>query len=118
LLFNNTEKWQISSFKKFQAFWPIYQLQLKRSYILCNWHASGSTFSPYPPYSLFLSGAAIIGHLSFFLYEESPYTQDSSERAAKIYQQLTCDTSFKQAIEKIFELENISNDSCQLCTAI
>ncbi|KAF8804798.1 hypothetical protein BYT27DRAFT_7193771, partial [Phlegmacium glaucopus] len=55
--------------------------------------------------------AAIIGHLSFFLHQESPSTKDSFERAAQIYQQSTCDVSVKQAIEKIFELENLFKGS-------
>ncbi|KAF8804526.1 hypothetical protein BYT27DRAFT_7194072 [Phlegmacium glaucopus] len=52
--------------------------------------------------------AAIIGHLSFFLSQKSPSTKDSLQRAVQIYQQSTCDASVKQAIERIFELENIS----------
>ncbi|KAF8799278.1 hypothetical protein BYT27DRAFT_7218087 [Phlegmacium glaucopus] len=55
--------------------------------------------------------AAILGHLSFFLHKESPKTMDSLDRAVQIYQQSTCDTSVKQAVEKIFELENISKGS-------
>jgi len=64
---------------------------------------------PYFPYSLFLLVAAIIGHLSFFLHEESPSTNDSLKRAAEIYQQSTCGTLVKQAVENIFE--NLSDGS-------
>ncbi|KAF8816124.1 hypothetical protein BYT27DRAFT_7185368 [Phlegmacium glaucopus] len=55
--------------------------------------------------------AAIIGHLSFFLHQESPSTRNSLERAAQIYQQSTYNASIKQAIENIFELENIFKGS-------
>ncbi|KAF8799074.1 hypothetical protein BYT27DRAFT_7202008, partial [Phlegmacium glaucopus] len=55
--------------------------------------------------------AAIIGHLSFFLHQESPSTKNSLERAAQIYQHSTSDASVKQAIEKIFELENLFKGS-------
>ncbi|KAF8814825.1 hypothetical protein BYT27DRAFT_7205810, partial [Phlegmacium glaucopus] len=51
--------------------------------------------------------AAIIGHLSLLLHQESPNTKNSLERAALIFQQSACDASVKQAIEKIFELENL-----------
>ncbi|KAF8816506.1 hypothetical protein BYT27DRAFT_7182075, partial [Phlegmacium glaucopus] len=47
--------------------------------------------------------AAIIGHLSFFLHQESPSTKNSLERAAQIYQQSTHDASVKQAIENLFK---------------
>jgi len=47
--------------------------------------------------------AGIIGHLSFFLHQESPKPKNSLERAAKIYQRSTCDTSVKQAVERIFQ---------------
>jgi hypothetical protein len=43
--------------------------------------------------------------LSFFLSQESLNTNNSLERAAQIYQQLTCATSVKQAVE------NLSNNS-------
>ncbi|KAF8799150.1 hypothetical protein BYT27DRAFT_7202206, partial [Phlegmacium glaucopus] len=55
--------------------------------------------------------AAIIGHLSFFLHQESPSIKNSLERAAQIYQQSTYDASVKQAIERIFELENLFKGS-------
>ncbi|KAF8800484.1 hypothetical protein BYT27DRAFT_7200065, partial [Phlegmacium glaucopus] len=55
--------------------------------------------------------AAIIGHLSFFLHQESPSTKNSLGRAALIFQQSACDASVKQAIEKIFELENLFEGS-------
>ncbi|KAF8802123.1 hypothetical protein BYT27DRAFT_7197190 [Phlegmacium glaucopus] len=55
--------------------------------------------------------AAIIGHLYFTLHQESPRTRNSLKRAVQIYQQSTCDASVKQAIEKIFELENLFNGS-------
>ncbi|KAF8799178.1 hypothetical protein BYT27DRAFT_7202267 [Phlegmacium glaucopus] len=55
--------------------------------------------------------AAIIGHLSFFLHQESPSTKSSLERAAQIYQQSIHDASVKQAIENIFKLENIFKSS-------
>ncbi|KAF8799269.1 hypothetical protein BYT27DRAFT_7202436 [Phlegmacium glaucopus] len=55
--------------------------------------------------------AAILGHLSFFLHKESPSKTDSLERAVQTYQQSACDTSVKQAVEKIFELENLSKGS-------
>jgi len=67
-------------------------------------------FSSCSPYSLFPLVAAIIGHLSFFIHQESSNETNSLERAAKIYQQSTCDTSVKQAIEKLFQLENLSKD--------
>ena len=73
--------------------------------LACIWF----NFFPYFPYSLFLLVAGIIGHSSFFLREESPSTNDSLKRAAEIYQQSTCGTSVKQAIEKIFE--NLSDGS-------
>jgi len=49
--------------------------------------------------------------LPFFLHEESPSTKDSLERAAELYQQSSCGTSVKQAVEKIFELENLYKGS-------
>ncbi|KAF8797551.1 hypothetical protein BYT27DRAFT_6933111 [Phlegmacium glaucopus] len=52
---------------------------------------------------------AILGHLSFFLYKESPSTADSLERAVQIYQQSPCDTSVKQAVNNYFE--NLSKGS-------
>ncbi|KAF8813441.1 hypothetical protein BYT27DRAFT_7180979 [Phlegmacium glaucopus] len=55
--------------------------------------------------------AAIIGHLSFFLHQESPSTRNSLERSARVYQQSTYDASVKQAIERIFELENLFKGS-------
>ncbi|KAF8814189.1 hypothetical protein BYT27DRAFT_7179758 [Phlegmacium glaucopus] len=55
--------------------------------------------------------AAIIGHLSFFLLQESPSTKNSLERAAQIFHQSACDASVKQAIEKIFKLENLFKGS-------
>ena len=96
-----------------QAFWPLSWIQLKRSYILCNWHASDPTF--YHPlhtdFILYLLVAAIVGHLSFFLHQESPNTNNSLERAAQIYQQSTHDASVKQAVEEIFQLENLFKSS-------
>ncbi|KAF8800459.1 hypothetical protein BYT27DRAFT_7200008 [Phlegmacium glaucopus] len=50
--------------------------------------------------------AAIIGHLSFFLHQESPSTANCLERAAQKFQQSACDASVRQAIEKIFDIEN------------
>jgi hypothetical protein len=41
--------------------------------------------------------------LSFFLYQQSPKPQNSLEQAAQIYQQSTCDSSVKQAVENLFE---------------
>ena len=40
--FGNTAKCQ---FDFLQGLWPINQIQLRASYILCNWHASGPIFS-------------------------------------------------------------------------
>ncbi|KAF8802806.1 hypothetical protein BYT27DRAFT_7196353 [Phlegmacium glaucopus] len=52
--------------------------------------------------------SAILGHLSFFLYKESPSQIGSLERAVQIYKQsATCDTSVKEAIEKVFEITSI-----------
>jgi len=48
--------------------------------------------------------------LSFFLHQEGSKKKNSLERAAKFYQQSTRDTSVKQAVEKIFRLENLSKD--------
>ncbi|KAF8799212.1 hypothetical protein BYT27DRAFT_7202364 [Phlegmacium glaucopus] len=45
--------------------------------------------------------AAILGHLSFFLHKESPSETDSLERAVQLYQQSTCDTSVKEAVENL-----------------
>ncbi|KAF8799064.1 hypothetical protein BYT27DRAFT_7201986 [Phlegmacium glaucopus] len=55
--------------------------------------------------------AAIIGHLSFFLFQGSLSPATSLERAAQTYQQSTSGASVKQAIEKIFELENLFKGS-------
>jgi len=88
----------------YQALWPIYQLQLKRSYILCNWHASDFTFV-YTPYWFFILVAAILGQLSFFLRQASK-KGDSLQRAAQIYEQSTCATSVKQAVENLFSSSN------------
>ncbi|KAF8801293.1 hypothetical protein BYT27DRAFT_7198371 [Phlegmacium glaucopus] len=56
--------------------------------------------------------AAILGHLSFFLHNESPQrVTHTLERAVQIYQQSTCDTSVKEAVEKIFEPENSNKGS-------
>jgi hypothetical protein len=63
---------------------------------------SNSTFV-HSLYSLFPLVAAIIGHLSFFLYQQSPKEKKSLEQAAQIYQQSTCDSSVKQAVEDLFE---------------
>ena len=41
--------------------------------------------------------------MSFFLYQQSPKEQNSLEQAAQIYQQSTCDSSVKQAVENLFE---------------
>ena len=47
--------------------------------------------------------AAVIGHLSLFIRQQSPKEQNSLEQAAQIYQQSTCDSSVKQAVENLFE---------------
>jgi hypothetical protein len=41
--------------------------------------------------------------LSFFLHQQSPTSENSLEQAAQIYQQSTCDSSVKQAVENLFE---------------
>ena len=41
--------------------------------------------------------------MSFFLSKQSQKERDSLERAAQIYQQSTCDSSVKQAVENLFE---------------
>ena len=51
---------------------------------------------------IFFTVSAIIAHMSFFLHKESPKGRDSLDRAAQIYQQSTCDTSVKQAVENLF----------------
>ena len=53
-------------------------------------------------FTFFLSVSAIIGHMSFFLHQESSQERNSLEQAAQIYQQSTCDTHVKQAIENLF----------------
>jgi hypothetical protein len=52
---------------------------------------------------IFLLVAAIVGHLSFFLFQQSPKPQNSLEKAAEIYRDSTCDSSVKQAVENLFE---------------
>ncbi|KAF8809933.1 hypothetical protein BYT27DRAFT_7187229, partial [Phlegmacium glaucopus] len=54
--------------------------------------------------------AAILGHLSFFIHKESPNETGSLERAVQVYQQSTCDSSVKQAVETIFKLETFFED--------
>jgi hypothetical protein len=41
--------------------------------------------------------------LSFFLFKQLPKGKDSLETAAQIYQQSTCDSSIKQAVDNLFE---------------
>ncbi|KAF8812757.1 hypothetical protein BYT27DRAFT_7182485 [Phlegmacium glaucopus] len=55
--------------------------------------------------------AAIIGHLSFFLHQESPSAKNSLQRAAYIFQLSACDASVKEAIEKIFDMPNLFKGS-------
>ncbi|KAF8800422.1 hypothetical protein BYT27DRAFT_6831855 [Phlegmacium glaucopus] len=52
---------------------------------------------------------AIIGHLSFFLHQESPCTKDCLEQAAQIFQQSACDASVKQAIENIYIMGHVNH---------
>jgi hypothetical protein len=54
-------------------------------------------------FTFYILVAAIIGHLSFFLYQQSPKEQNSLEQAAQIYQQSNYDSAFKQAVENLFE---------------
>ena len=57
----------------------------------------------------FLLVAAILGHLYFLLSEELRCQKERKylERAAQIYQQATCDTSVKQAVETLFKDSHI-----------
>jgi hypothetical protein len=41
--------------------------------------------------------------LSFFFFKQSPTGKDSLEKAAQIYQQSTCDSFIKQAVDNLFE---------------
>jgi hypothetical protein len=41
--------------------------------------------------------------LSFLLHQQSPKEKNSLEQTAQIYQQSTCDSSVKQAVENLFE---------------
>jgi hypothetical protein len=54
-------------------------------------------------FTFFILVAAVIGHLSFFLCQQSPKEQNSLEQAAQIYQQSTCDSSVKKAVENLFK---------------
>jgi hypothetical protein len=64
----------------------------------------------------FLLVAAIVGHLSFFFYKQSQTEKDSLERAAQIYQQSTCDSSIKQAVENLFECYHVNHGILNLFT--
>ena len=97
---SDIDKFYISNLSSYLAFptdstWK----KLHTVQLACFWF----NFGAQSLYSLFPLVAAIIGHLSSILHQLSPEKKNSFKRAAQIYQQSTCDSSVKQAVENLFE---------------